>query len=303
MIMEINGVSLEEIEGAIISYVVPPLTKILQEALYKIIKKEALVVGPGIKNGMNILMDHPAQIGRDLIAVAVGGIAEYKLPLAIFDLGTATTLCVVDEKKNYIGGMIMLGIKTSLNALAENASQLKEIDLEPPRRVIGKNTTECMRSGMIYSNAAAIDGIIDRVEEELGQTVTVVATGGLADFLKLCHKTSFQKVILSKNTLKGGFILKKRKIILSTVLAIVLLVGALGMAEAAEIAPLYAAVNDAKILLSISKDGTAEAYISVMPKNKDAIDYVSVNACIIKKSTASTVKTWKNFRVEQNPNK
>ena len=201
MIMEINDVSPEEIEGAIISSVVPPLTKILQEALYKIIKKEALVVGPGIKNGMNILMDHPAQIGRDLIAVAVGGIAEYKLPLAIFDLGTATTLCVVDEKKNYIGGMIMPGIKTSLNALAENASQLKEIDLEPPRRVIGKNTTECMRSGMIYSNAAAIDGIIDRVEDELGQTVTVVATGGLADLIvPFCRR----KVLLDKNLLLKG---------------------------------------------------------------------------------------------------
>lgn len=201
MIMEINGVSPEEIEGAIISSVVPPLTKIIQEALYKIIKKEALVVGPGIKNGMNILMDHPAQIGRDLIAVAVGGIAEYKLPLAIFDLGTATTLCVVDEKKNYIGGMIMPGIKTSLNALAENASQLKEIDLEPPRRVIGKNTTECMRSGMIYSNAAAIDGIIDRVEEELGQTVTVVATGGLADLIvPFCRR----KVLLDKDLLLKG---------------------------------------------------------------------------------------------------
>ena len=201
MIMEINDVSPEEIEGAIISSVVPPLTKILQEALYKIIKKEALVVGPGIKNGMNILMDHPAQIGRDLIAVAVGGIAEYKLPLAIFDLGTATTLCVVDEKKNYIGGMIMPGIKTSLNALAENASQLKEIDLEPPRRVIGKNTTECMRSGMIYSNAAAIDGIIDRVEEELGQTVTVVATGGLADLIvPFCRR----KVLLDKDLLLKG---------------------------------------------------------------------------------------------------
>lgn len=201
MIMDINGVSPEEIEGAIISSVVPPLTKIIQEALYKIIKKEALVVGPGIKNGMNILMDHPAQIGRDLIAVAVGGIAEYKLPLAIFDLGTATTLCVVDEKKNYIGGMIMPGIKTSLNALAENASQLKEIDLEPPRRVIGKNTTECMRSGMIYSNAAAIDGIIDRVEEELGQTVTVVATGGLADLIvPFCRR----KVLLDKDLLLKG---------------------------------------------------------------------------------------------------
>lgn len=150
---------------------------------------------------MNILMDHPAQIGRDLIAVAVGGIAEYKLPLAIFDLATATTLCVVDEKKNYIGGMIMPGIKTSLNALAEKASQLKEIDLEPPRRVIGKNTTECMRSGMIYSNAAAIDGIIDRVEEELGQTVTVVATGGLTDLIvPFCRR----KVLLDKDLLLKG---------------------------------------------------------------------------------------------------
>lgn len=201
MIMDINGIKPEQIEGAIISSVVPPLTKIIQDALYKIIKKEAIIVGPGIKNGMNILMDHPAQIGRDLIAVAVGGIAEYKLPLAIFDMGTATTLCVVDEKKNYIGGMIMPGIKTSLDALAENASQLKEIELEPPRRIIGKNTTECMRSGMIYSNAAAIDGIIERAEEELGQSLTVVATGGLAHLvLPFCKR----KVILDEELLLKG---------------------------------------------------------------------------------------------------
>lgn len=201
MIMDINGIKPEQIEGAIISSVVPPLTKIIQDALYKIIKKEAIIVGPGIKNGMNILMDHPAQIGRDLIAVAVGGIAEYKLPLAIFDMGTATTLCVVDEKKNYIGGMIMPGIKTSLDALAENASQLKEIELEPPRRIIGKNTTECMRSGMIYSNAAAIDGIIERAEEELGQSLTVVATGGLA---KLVVPFCKRKVILDEELLLKG---------------------------------------------------------------------------------------------------
>lgn len=201
MVMELNGVKPEDIEGAIISSVVPPLTKILNEAIRKIIKKDALIVGPGIKNGMNILMDNPAQIGRDLIAVAVGAIAEYKLPVAIFDLGTATTLCVVDDKKNYIGGMIMPGIKTSLNALAENASQLKEIDLDAPRRLIGKNTTECMRSGMIYSNAAAIDGIIDRVEEELGMPVTVVATGGLA---KLVVPFCRREVILDEDLLLKG---------------------------------------------------------------------------------------------------
>lgn len=201
MVMELNGVKPGDIEGAIISSVVPPLTKILNEAVRKIIKKDALIVGPGIKNGMNILMDNPAQIGRDLIAVAVGAIAEYKLPVAIFDLGTATTLCVVDDKKNYIGGMIMPGIKTSLNALAENASQLKEIDLDAPRRLIGKNTTECMRSGMIYSNAAAIDGIIDRVEEELGMPVTVVATGGLA---KLVVPFCRREIILDEDLLLKG---------------------------------------------------------------------------------------------------
>lgn len=201
MIMEINAVKDEQIEGAIISSVVPPLTNILRDALYKITKKEAIVVGPGIKNGMNILMDHPAQVGRDLIAMAVGGIAEYRLPLAIFDLGTATTLCVVDENRNYIGGMIMPGIKTSLDALAENASQLKEIELEAPKRIVGKNTTECMRSGMIYSNAAAMDGIIDRVEEELGRTLTVVATGGLAQLvLPFCKR----KIILDEELLLKG---------------------------------------------------------------------------------------------------
>ncbi len=201
MVLDIHGISPEEVEGAIIASVVPPLTKIVGIATEKIIRKKPLVVGPGVKNGMNIMMDNPGQMGSDLIAEAVGGIANYKLPLAVFDLGTATTVCVIDENKNYIGGMIMPGVNTSLNALTANASLLRDIVLEAPKRFIGKNTTECMQSGIIYSNATAIDGILSRIEEELGMPVTAVATGGLARLIApFCRK----KVILDEDLLLKG---------------------------------------------------------------------------------------------------
>ncbi|MCB7304648.1 type III pantothenate kinase [Bariatricus massiliensis] len=180
MVLEIHGICMEDIEGAIISSVVPQITDVVKEAAEKIIKKEALVVGPGVKTGLNILMDNPAQLGSDLVADAVAGISEYQAPLIIFDLGTATTVCVVDEKKNYIGGMIFPGMQVSLNALTANTSQLQGISLEAPKRLIGKNTIECMKSGMIHGNAACVDGLIQRIEEELGQKATSIATGGLA---------------------------------------------------------------------------------------------------------------------------
>ena len=180
MVLDIHGVDIRKLDGAIVSSVVPQITNVVKSATEKILKKETLVIGPGIKTGLNILMDNPGQLGSDLVADAVAGIAEYKPPLIIFDLGTANTVCVVDENKNYIGGMIFPGIDVSLNALTANASQLQGISLEVPRRVIGKNTIECMKSGVIYSNAASIDGLIERLEEELGQPATSIATGGLA---------------------------------------------------------------------------------------------------------------------------
>lgn len=180
MILDIHGIQVRDIEGAIVGSVVPQITNIVKTAAEKIIKKETLVVGPGVKTGLNILMDNPAQLGSDLVADAVAGIAEYKPPLIIFDLGTATTVSVVDEKKNYIGGMIIPGMVVSLNALTANTSQLQGISLEAPKRIIGKNTIECMKSGMIHANAAALDGLIQRIEEELGQKATAIATGGLA---------------------------------------------------------------------------------------------------------------------------
>ena len=180
MVLDIHGIDPTKLEGAIVSSVVPQITSVVKEAAQKIIKKETLVVGPGVKTGLNILMDNPAQLGSDLVADAVAGIAEYKPPLIIFDLGTATTVSVVDAKKNYIGGMIYPGINVSLNALTANASQLQGIGLEAPKKIIGKNTIECMKSGVLYSSAAALDGIIERLEEELGQKATAIATGGLA---------------------------------------------------------------------------------------------------------------------------
>lgn len=210
MVLDIHGIRRENVEGTIISSVVPQLTKILKAASEKIIKKEPIIVGPGVKNGMNILIENPGQMGSDLVADAVAAIAGYSVPLVIFDLGTATTVCVVDEKKNYIGGMIYPGVNTSLDALAKSASQLNDISIEEPKKLIGRSTTECMKSGLIYSNAAAIDGIIERIEEEMGQSVTAVATGGLAGvIIPYCGK----KVILDENLLMKGLwiIYKKNK--------------------------------------------------------------------------------------------
>ena len=180
VVLDLYHVKRGDIEGCIISSVVPQITNIAKLAVEKILKKEPIVLGPGVKTGLNIMMDHPGQLGADLVADAVAGIAEYQVPLIIVDMGTATTVSVVDDKKNYVGGMIMPGMRVSLDALTARASQLSGISIEAPKRLIGKNTIECMKSGVLYSNAAAIDGIIERIEEEIGQKATVIATGGLA---------------------------------------------------------------------------------------------------------------------------
>ncbi|MGI6071109.1 MAG: type III pantothenate kinase [Blautia sp.] len=179
-LLELYHIKRQELDGGIIASVVPQITTVMKEAAEKIIKEEVLVVGPGVKSGLNILMDNPATLGSDLVVGAVAAIEEYPAPLIVVDMGTATTVCMVDEKKRYIGGMIMPGVLTALDSLTVRASQLSGIALEAPKRVIGKNTIECMKSGVIYGNAACIDGVIDRMEEELGQEATVIATGGLA---------------------------------------------------------------------------------------------------------------------------
>lgn len=179
-VLDIYHIKSTDIEGCIISSVVPQITNVAKLAAEKILKKEALVLGPGVKTGLNILLDNPGEMGADRVADAVAALTYYPVPLVIVDMGTATTVSVVDEKKRYLGGMILPGVRVSLDALTSRASQLSGISIEEPKRLIGKNTVDCMKSGILYGNAAAVDGIIDRIEEELGQKVTAIATGGMS---------------------------------------------------------------------------------------------------------------------------
>jgi type III pantothenate kinase len=207
-VLDIYHINKSEIEGCIISSVVPQVTNVARLAAEKILKLEVMVLGPGIKTGLNLKIDNPAQLGADLVADAVAGVAGYPLPLIVIDMGTATTASVIDEQKNYIGGMILPGVGVSLDALTARASQLSGIGIEAPKHVIGKNTIECMKSGVLYSNAGAIDGIIERIEEELGKKATVVATGGLAKkIVPFCRR----KITLDEDLLLKGLLIIYRK--------------------------------------------------------------------------------------------
>ena len=169
-----------------------------------------MVVDPGLKTGLNIHMDVPSQVGSDRIVIAVAALAEYKAPLILMDLGTATTIEVVEPENKYLGGIIFPGVKISLDALTSRAAQLPGISLDKPKAVIGKNTIDCMRSGMMFGTAAMIDGLVERIEEELGHPSTLIATGGMAQFITpLCKRD----IILEKDLLLKGLnlIYKKNK--------------------------------------------------------------------------------------------
>lgn len=200
-LLELYRIRIEEITGCIIASVVPPLINIMKTAMEKLLQISPLIVGPGVKTGLNVLMDNPAQVGADLIVNAVAGLRYYGAPIIIIDMGTATTISVVDNKKNYIGGMILPGVKVSLESLVNRTSQLPRISLEAPKKVIGTNTIDCMKGGIIMGQAASMDGLIERITEELGYPAQVVATGGLAGcIIPYCKK----KVIYDNElTLKG----------------------------------------------------------------------------------------------------
>ena len=208
--MEAFGVSVGDITDCIISSVVPPVFNSVKTGVMKVIGKQPMVVGPGLKTGLNIHVDVPSQVGSDRIVIAVAALAEYKAPLILMDLGTATTIEVVEPENRYMGGVIFPGVRLSLDALTNRAAQLPGISLDRPKQVIGKNTVDCMRSGMMYGTAAMIDGLVDKIEEELGHKSTMIATGGLAQFiLPLCR----HNIILEKDLLLKGLniIYKKNK--------------------------------------------------------------------------------------------
>lgn len=208
--MEAYGVQVADIDDCIISSVVPPVFNSVRTGVWKVIGKQPMVVGPGLKTGLNIHVDVPSQVGSDRIVIAVAALAEYKVPLILMDLGTATTIEVVEPENMYLGGVIFPGVRVSLDALTSRAAQLPGISLDKPKQVIGKNTVDCMRSGMMYGTAAMIDGLVERMEGELGHACTLVATGGMAQFVTpLCKRD----IILDKNLLLKGLnlIYKKNK--------------------------------------------------------------------------------------------
>ena len=210
MAMDMHGIDPKTIDGAIISSVVPSVTNTCKKAVEKYLGVNVKVVGPGIKTGLSIVIDNPAQLGSDLVVDAVAGINEYPAPMILIDMGTATTVSVIDNNKNYLGGMIMTGMAVSTDALISRTAQLPKIAFEKPKKVIGSNTIDCMKSGIMYSNACALDGVIDRIEEELGEKCTVVATGGLSGVVvPLCRKD----IILDDDLLlKGLNIIYKKNI-------------------------------------------------------------------------------------------
>ena len=182
-ILTMHRVDIAAIEGGILSSVVPYLQTVIPAAVKLLTGIDLMVVGPGIKTGLSIRMDNPASVGSDLIVAAVAARAKYKTPIAIVDMGTATTLSVVAKNGNYIGGMIIPGLWTSMNALSAHAAQLPYIDLNGPAKLLGTNTVDCMRSGALIGTAAMLDGLVDRLEEELGETVSPVLTGGVSPLI------------------------------------------------------------------------------------------------------------------------
>ena len=179
-ILEIYGIDPRGFEGAIISSVVPPLTNSLKQALKHLTGIDSVIVGPGMRTGMNVRIDDPGTLAGDLVVGSVAAMETYGAPVIVLDMGTATTMVVIDASRAYIGGAIIPGVNLSYGALAAGTSLLPSIAITAPKKVIATNTVDSMRSGAVFGTAAMIDGMIDRMEAELGEKCKVVATGGLA---------------------------------------------------------------------------------------------------------------------------
>lgn len=200
-LMKLNQVDRTEILDCIISSVVPPVLNSVRTGLQKILNLKPMVVGPGMKTGLNIRVDNPAQVGSDRIVAAVGALLKYDAPFILMDLGTATTFEVVGRGNQYLGGCIIPGVRTALDGLISHSAQLTGVSLEIPPQVIGRNTKECLQSGVLIGAAAMIDGMICRIEEELGEQATVLATGGIAPLVvPLCRR----QILLEENLILSG---------------------------------------------------------------------------------------------------
>ena len=201
ILMDVYGVDTGDMEGVIIASVVPQVLNSIQTAVKKLTGKQSLVVGPGLKTGLDIRLENPNQTGADLVVGCVAALKEHKPPMIVVDMGTATTMVVLDKNGALMGGCICPGVKISMDALTERTALLPGLQLDQPRKAIGRNTIDCMRSGIMMGTACMIDGMIERMEAELGSKTTVVATGGIAKFvLPMCRN----RIIYDKDLLIKG---------------------------------------------------------------------------------------------------
>lgn len=176
----LNGVNSEEIDAIIISSVVPPVMPTLERMCQRYFGLTPLVIGPGVKTGMDIKYDNPREVGADRIVNAVAAYEKFGGPVIIIDFGTATTFCAVDKKGTYLGGAICPGIGISTDALVQRTAKLPRIEVVQAEKVICRNTVESMQAGIFYGFVGQVDGIVTRMRRELGCKAKVVATGGLA---------------------------------------------------------------------------------------------------------------------------
>ncbi|MBE6729398.1 MAG: type III pantothenate kinase [Ruminococcaceae bacterium] len=188
-VLSLHGENYKDIEGCAISSVVPSVGDAVKRAIERLCNVTPLSLGPGVKTGLNIKIDNPAQLGADLAAGAVGAIAKYPLPCIVIDMGTATTISLIGENGEMLGGAIAAGVRLTLKALFENTAQLPSVNIEAPADIVGKNTVDCMKSGLVFGTASMIDGMIERMEASYGKPCTVVATGGLSkEIIRHCKR-------------------------------------------------------------------------------------------------------------------
>ncbi len=207
---QIYGIDAKTIDGSIISSVVPSVTYPLRQAIQTVTGAKSFVVGPGLKTGLDIKVDHPETVGADMVSGCVGACEKYGGPLIVIFMGTATTIVFVDENNTYLGVSIAPGVGISLDALTQNGALLPSVDLKAPKKAIATNTTDCIRSGVVYGTACMLDGMIERFYAERNTKCRVIATGGYAQqMIKTCtHEITFDENIILEGL---NFIYKKNR--------------------------------------------------------------------------------------------